>query len=224
MTPVHLVPLLLAAVGVRAIGPRAPKPPEVTLAKNFTWTDPWSANASFLLEPFEAACTAEKTFSAGKLYLLHDLYVPYPLGLKPWSTALKSFFKGREYPGGFDGWDRHLHDRELALMPYLELPKRVREWIREQESTEDAPGKGLFAIYDLPDDALEADKRNQTKVAGPAAEIPKELELHRRRIEEHRVAIFAPGAMYGILPLWVAEGSECEGRWPVSLSHGLWAC
>jgi hypothetical protein len=212
VSPLHLLALAPAAL---AIGPqRPPPPPEVTLAKNFAWSDPWSANSSFLLEGLEAACTAEREFTGGaKLFLLHDLFESYPLGLAPWADALKLFFKGREYPGEFDGWDHHLHDRELVLMPYLEIPRRVREWIAEQDKT-DGPGKGLFAVYDLPDDAeaTKDPKVKKTKVKGPAAEIPEELELHRRRIEEHRIAIFAPGALYSILPLWVAEGSDCEGQ------------
>lgn len=197
--------LLLSAPAARAIGsfgkpPSAP--PQVTTATNFTWADPF-ADDGVAKAGLDAVCTATSTFPA-MLYLLHDLYDRPPLGLWTWGDALKAFFRGREYPGGWEGQDRHLHDRELVLMEMRDVPEKVRQWIEDQDDN-DGEGKGLFAVYDRPDD-------ENVQVEGLAAKVPEGLKRHEKAILENRVVIFAPGALYRILPLWVGKGSPCEGE------------
>lgn len=61
-------------------------------------------------------------------------------------------------------------------------------------------GKGLFGIFRRPAEGEEVEET----VKGEGDEGEK-------------VVIFAPGALYEVLPLWVAEGSECEGELPFSI-------
>jgi hypothetical protein len=185
-----------------AIGGGPPPRPGGNPAKleDFKWADPFSSRR---MKKFSADCSAEKTFSARE-YLLDDLSEKLPNGLKPWSAALKKLFSGRAYPGSWDGIDPHGYDRNLLMMEYSEVPIAVREWIEDQERN-DGEGKGLFGVYDKPkesDDTI----RNVVKFASP------EMAAGLRPLDQKRVAIFAPGAVYDILPLWVAASSECKGE------------
>ncbi|ROV98120.1 hypothetical protein VPNG_08567 [Cytospora leucostoma] len=171
-------------------------PPRVepTKTENFTWSDPFSSPK---LSGFDAACESERTFTALE-YQLHDLQEPEPKGLWPYGDALKALFGGRSYPGGWDGIDAHGYERNLIKMEYTDVPVKVREWIEEQERSE-GPGKGLFGVYDKPEKGA--------TVTG-VANLPKVDYL--RPLDPGRVVIFAPGAVYETLPLWVAEESDCE--------------
>ncbi|KAK7946441.1 uncharacterized protein PG986_010762 [Apiospora aurea] len=169
-------------------------PGATTATKNFRWKNPFSDEAAaasnlLLLKP---SCSATRSFKAHQ-YLLDDLKEAPPLGLGPYADRLKAFFQGREYPGSWDGLDPHGYDRNVVLMEWEDAPVAVRAWIDEQakqkktektdgeKKKEDLSGKGLFAVY-------------------RKARAPK----------DHKVIIFAPGAIYETLPLWVAEGSDCE--------------
>ncbi|KAJ3519567.1 hypothetical protein NM208_g14078 [Fusarium decemcellulare] len=174
------------------------QPPPIDLVKGFDWKDPFSLEA---MAAFQPSCEAKASFEALE-YTLHELMEPPPQGLKPWAQGLKKSFTGREYPGGWSGLDHHLHGRSLLLMDYHKLPLSVREWIEEQERT-DGDGKALFAILDKPKD----DKYEIEQVV----DFPAADKIDRSN-DEQRVAIFAPGAIYGILPLWAAEGSECKDQ------------
>jgi len=170
--------------------------PKPTKVETFKWKYPFEPEA---MANYNAACEASQKFDAQE-YTLHTLMDKPPLGLGPWATGLKEFFTGREYPGGWGGWDRHLHDRNLLKMEYSDMPLKVREWIEEQERTE-GPGKGLFAVFQKPKD--DDDTIDST------VEVKESVD---RSGDGEKVAIFAPGAIYEILPLWVAEGSNCEGK------------
>ncbi|KAJ0119035.1 hypothetical protein J7T55_013270 [Diaporthe amygdali] len=173
-------------------------PPAIEPSKleNFTWADPFSSPK---LANFEAACESKRTFTASE-YQLHDLQIPEPKGLQPYSEALKEFFGGRPYPGGWDGIDAHRYERNLLKMEYADVPVKVREWIEEEERSE-GPGKGLFAVYQKPAEGETVKK---------TAKVPPANADHLRPLDQKRAVIFAPGAVYETLPLWVAEGSKCE--------------
>ncbi|KAJ9156037.1 hypothetical protein NKR23_g1247 [Pleurostoma richardsiae] len=189
---------LLVSSGAAYGQAEVPPPIAPTKLENFTWTDPFSSPQ---IGKFEAACEAQRTFPASE-YLLHDLRVKPPEGLSPYAEALKKFFTGRPYPGGWDGMDAHRYERNLLLMEYAEIPLKARAWIEEQERTE-REGKGLFAVYEKPVDGLK-------DVVGPVKFPEPEKAGSLRPLDKLRVAVFAPGAIYEILPLWVAEGSNCE--------------
>lgn len=178
--------------------PGGPAPPKVAPTKfeNFTWADPFS---SPMLANFDASCENERTFTALE-YQIHDLKEPEPKGLLPYRVAIKKLFTGRNYPGGWNGMDAHGYERNLLRMEYTDVPVKVREWIEEQARTE-GPGKGLFGVYDKA-------KKGQTITS--MADLP-EVDYLRPQ-DPQRIAIFTPGAIYETLPLWLAEGSDCEGK------------
>ncbi|KAK1497970.1 hypothetical protein CTAM01_07607 [Colletotrichum tamarilloi] len=189
--------LLATAASAFQIG----KPPmpqaKTTMADNFPWRDPFTSATT---DAYTPTCSSSKTFAATQ-YTLHDLFDKPPTGLFPWGDGLKTFFSGREYPGGWAGLDRHMYDRNVLMMEYADVPLRVREWIEEEERA-DGAGKGLFAVFEKP--AGEEDKITE-RVA-----VPGEAKEVDRGLDEGRVAIFAPGALYPVLPLFVADGSDCE--------------
>ncbi|KAL0930172.1 uncharacterized protein CTRU02_214992 [Colletotrichum truncatum] len=190
--------LLAGAASAFQIGGKPMPQPKTTMADNFPWRDPFTSKTT---DSYSHTCEASKTFAATQ-YTLHDLFEKPPTGLFHWGDGLKTFFSGREYPGGWAGLDRHMYDRNLLKMEYADLPLRVREWIEEQERVEDSKGKGLFAIFDKP---TTAEEKITDLVVVPKA--PKDVN---RDLDQKRVAIFAPGALYHILPLFVAEGSDCQ--------------
>jgi len=191
LSPAALLGLLVSTAAGHGLKP-SPTPEKVT---SFQWRYPFEPEA---LEPYTHACEAEQKFPA-KQYTLHELMEPPPHGLGPWASGLKKFFQGRDYPGGWAGWDRHLHDRSILKMEYADLPAKVRQWIEEQEKGE-TDGKGLFAVFKKPEEA--DDTIEDTTPPSPGD----------RSADQDLVAIFAPGAMYSVLPLWVAEGSACAGK------------
>ncbi|KAB5571754.1 hypothetical protein GE09DRAFT_1096759 [Coniochaeta sp. 2T2.1] len=169
-----------------------------TKMEDFQWADPFSSSK---IRKFSAQCEADKSFRARE-YLLDDLSVEPPLGIAPWADALKKIFKGRPYPGSWDGIDPHGYDRNLLMMEYSEVPIPVREWIEEQERT-DGDGKGLFAVYEKPKDA-------QHKIQNVVKFPTKGMTPALRPLDKKKVVLFAPGALYDLLPMWVAEGSNCK--------------
>lgn len=171
---------------------RVPPKVDPTKLENFAWANPFSPASK--LRQFDATCDSTRTFSAAE-FQLHDLRQPEPTGLKPYNEALKGLFYGREYPGGWEGMDNHGYERNMLKMEYTEVPAKVREWIQEQESAQ-GPGKGLYAILDKPAKRAEDDDDDDDE---------DEAE------SQGKVVIFAPGAIYENLPLWVAEDSGCEG-------------
>jgi hypothetical protein len=193
--------LALASASVGPAAPGVQKRPEAepTKMEDFKWSDPFSSSK---IRKFTPSCSAEATFKARE-YLLDDLSEDAPLGLSAWADALRKIFKGRAYPGSWDGWDPHGYDRNLLMMEYSEVPIPVREWIEEQERT-DGSGKGLFAVYEKPRDA-------QHKIQNVAKFPNKGMAPALRPLDKKKVVMFTPGALYDILPLWVAEKSGCKG-------------
>lgn len=182
------------AEGPPPLRPNIPPKVEPTSLEDFIWSNPFSSPE---IDQFEAACESSRTFTASE-FQLHDLGNPEPKGLGPYSEALKRIFGGRQYPGGWNGVDAHGYERNLLKMEYKDVPAKVKEWIEEQELAE-GPGKGLFAVFDRP-------AKGETSASMADLE-----EDDIRSLDENRVVIFAPGAIYDNLPLWVAEDSSCKG-------------
>jgi hypothetical protein len=198
----------LLASSASAFGGTKPTPkPEITKVEGFKWTDPF---ASRKYKRFTPSCDAKQTFQAFE-YQLHDLSDEQPLGLAPFDEALKKVFRSREYPGSWGGWDHHQYDRTLLMMEYWDVPLKVREWIEDQERS-DGEGKGLFAVYTKP---AVGNKVHNT-VTPPSLQKAATL----RPLDKKKLVLFAPGAIYDTLPLWVAAGSKCEGMCLLR----VWAC
>lgn len=188
---------LSLASGALAASSSAPKEnPEVTMTEGFTWVDPFTAET---LANFSPSCDVLHTFPATQ-YTLHNLFTAQPNGLLNWAESLKKVFTGRPFPGGWDGLDAHLHNRNILMMKYSDVPIKVREWIENEERI-NGKGKGLFAVYPKAESMSHRVKETVKFADGEGGDREK---------DEDRVVIFAPGAIYGILPLWVAEGSGCE--------------
>ncbi|CAK7224660.1 hypothetical protein SCUCBS95973_005593 [Sporothrix curviconia] len=185
--------------------------------ENFLWAEPFHDHR--LVNKLQPACSIERTFAAHE-FQLHDLYEHAPAGLWAFGDALKTIFSGRPYPGGWDGLDPHMYERPLLYMNYTDMPVAVREWIEEGERTpEDADDgeqseddkktraarKNLFAVFERPTEPLAKVAKTVTppKTAAKAALL--------RPLDAKRVVIFAPGALYGTLPLWVAEAAGAAG-------------
>lgn len=175
-------------------------PPPVELVQGFDWRDPFALDA---MASFRPTCEARSQFEALE-YTLKDLMEPPPKGLKPWSKGLKAVFADKEYPGGWLGLDPHLDGRSLLLMNYDQIPLMVRRWIEQQERT-DGKGKALFAVLEKP-------KTDEDEIE-QVVQFPEADKIDRDN-DKDKVVIFAPGALYGILPLWTAETSKCEGMPP----------
>ncbi|KAF6832403.1 phenylacetaldoxime dehydratase [Colletotrichum plurivorum] len=157
------------------------------VAESFPWSDPFGAHPS--PPGFRARCEATATFRATQ-HVIREIHEPLPVGLAPWADAIRYFFGGRPFPGGWNGVDPRGADREVVKMEYADVPAAVKEWIVEQKKGE-GDSRWLFGVYEKPGPG--------GKVGGTAA-------------EEDLVVLFAAGAVYEVLPLWVAGGSECEGE------------
>ncbi|KAL2115340.1 hypothetical protein VTJ04DRAFT_9595 [Mycothermus thermophilus] len=186
-----------------AIGPAGPIPPRLEgnpeKMANWRWKNPFENPH---LSKFDVVCEVEATVPARE-HLLDDLGEKGPNGLLLYRDALRSVFATRQYPGAWDGIDPHGYDRLILTMHYVEMPLKVREWIEEQERS-DGPGKGLFAVYPIP--SLPGARAFNTIKVPKETPVPEEW----RARDKGRIALFAPGALYEILPLFVAEGSKCE--------------
>lgn len=185
-----------------ALGPNVPEtekrlPGKPAPMPNWKWPNPFQSSRA---AKYEATCQVQRSFKAEE-FKLDDLAQNPPLGLLPWRDALKDVFAEREYPGGWDGIDNHGYDRNILKMDYETVPLKVREWIEEQERKE-LPGQGLFALFARPAPGTRVFKQ---------VPVPKEPTPEFREKDDRRVLIFAPGAIYENLPLWLGEDSGCDG-------------
>lgn len=189
----------LLSTGANAFfGAKEPPKPKPHIIDDFKWADPFG---SAEMKDFDADCEHTVTLPARE-FTLADLTTAHPNGLREWSEGLKKLFTGREYPGSWGGLDRHANDRSIVAMEYKDVPLEVRLWIEDQDRT-DGEGKGLFGIFDK---LTEGENKVEDTVTFPSAG-----EVDRSQ-DEQKVAIFAPGALYHILPLWAAETSPCKGE------------
>lgn len=175
----------------------------------FRWSNPFHSGEGGVTTPagFRATCEVAAMFRA-RQHSVHDVNSPPPLGLAPWADAIKYFFGGRPFPGSWEGLDpQDVMDRDIVMMEYKDVPAAVRDWLREQKKDAESEGRWLFAVYGKP------------KETGPGDEekVLRQADLDEGP-DEDKVILFAPGAIYEILPLWVADGSDCSGKssWPLS--------
>ncbi|KAK1751530.1 hypothetical protein QBC47DRAFT_434706 [Echria macrotheca] len=185
----------------------------------FRWSRPFPDDGT---DPggFHVHCKAEGTFHA-KMYKLSDLIEPEPLGLQPWRFGIEEFLARRGYPGSWDGVDHKDQNREIVVMEYVDVPEPVRHWIEEQqrdvfeETIENGQKvmrkkrndrKWLFGIFAKP--KRENQQINDTVAPKPtdAAAVDPAHDIK----DEDKIVVFAAGAAYEILPLWVSKGSKCE--------------
>lgn len=163
-----------------------------TLVDPFPWRNPFESSPT--PKGFTASCTTTRTFPATQ-HMVQDLKEPPPLGLEPWSDAIPYFFGGRPYPGSWDGMDHKGGARELVKMRWGDVPRLVRGWIRERQGADADDGERyLFGVYE----------------GGEGGRVTEIKVLGEEEGDEDLVVLFAAGALYEVLPLWVAEGSDCK--------------
>ncbi|KAH6627336.1 hypothetical protein F5144DRAFT_651607 [Chaetomium tenue] len=172
---------------------------------SFQWSRPFPEDGT---DPggFQVLCRHAASFAA-RMYKLRDLAEAPPSGLAPWRGGIEAFLKGREYVGSWDGVDHKGEDRELVVMEWGDVPEGVRAWIEEQKADESEANekKWLFGVFDKPEEKVagggEAESgREGQQEAGKASEVAS----------GGKIVVFPAGALYEILPLWVAKGSGCE--------------
>lgn len=195
-----LFSLLLSAAAVRGAKQHDKGP---IVAKSFTWKLPFQPDGSPPMG-MEVPCSVSATFRATQ-YRLGDLQAP-----SEWSDPVLTYLGWHPYPGSWDGIDAGGDERDLIIMEYVDVPVAVRDWVdaqhRDRES--DKSRYWLFGVFakakkDLGKaDGVASAAKTPVPVGDDAAVIP----------DEDKVLIFAPGALYDILPLWVARDGGCEGE------------
>ncbi|TLD05470.1 uncharacterized protein PgNI_09502 [Pyricularia grisea] len=179
---------------------------------DFPWTNPYGEHET--PPGFEATCTATRTFSA-RQHLLSELQDEEPLGLQPWANALKYFFGGRPFPGSWDGIDEHGPKRDVVLMNFTDMPEAVKKWSEAQRADKEGDGMWLYGVYhkNKPGIKIKGTATPRPRAtAGVAEDEEVDAEVARLPPDEDLVVMFAAGAVYHTLPLWVAEGSGCEAE------------
>lgn len=173
------------------------------IQKGFKWHRPFPADGT---DPggFEVPCKHIVEFHAHQ-YRFSDIHKPFPDGLKAWAEVIEAIFEQKYYPGGWDGADLRGKHRDLLMMEYKEIPEAVREWIKEQQKIdrhddEKAHLRERYAVFEKP-------KGEVLSVWDTVAPTPSPGVVIK---DEDKIVVFAPGALYDILPLWVAKGSPCE--------------
>ncbi|TPX13019.1 uncharacterized protein E0L32_006664 [Thyridium curvatum] len=194
-----LLGCLLLAAGAGAVQLRGGDEPQVpvTTAEGFRWKNPFVGHGGDEFSApagYEAACEVVGTYYARE-HTLRDHMTPPPQGFKPWANLLKDLFGGRPFPGSWEGRDAHGSLRTVLVMDYADVPPAVREWIDSDEGRQ----RGLFGVYDrdTPDSEPEPPEGQEKKSDG---------------MEDwgDKVMVFAAGALYEVLPLWVADESKCQ--------------
>jgi len=173
---------------------------------------------------WESACEAHGTFKARQydLAVEGDRTRPLPFGLGPWEGAIKNFLHGRAYPGHFRGdkgeedGSAHGSRKVFLTMEWTEVPRAVRRWVEDHQRKEwvDQHEHWMFAVLEHP----QGDETIPSTLPPPPAstavgEDGAAAAPSGRVVEDKdKVLFFAAGAIYELLPLWVAEGSQCESK------------
>lgn len=169
------------------------------LKPGFKWHRPFPEDGH---DPggFTVPCKHIEEFHAHQIKMA-DIREPFPDGLAPWADAVEAFFDPRTYPGGWDGANLKGTNRDLLVMEYKDVPRAVREWIASRQSDLDSDDRWLYAIFEKP-------KSKTDTIIATVAPSPSATDTEL----SDKIMVFAPGALYENLPLWVAKGSKCEGK------------
>ena len=103
-----------------------PAPPADPTPVGALWTASWTASS---LAPYTQSCASRATHKAA-IYTLAQLYPD----LETFAPQLKVFYNKQQYPGSWDGVDKHGNERELIKMDMADVPWKVREWIKKEST------------------------------------------------------------------------------------------
>jgi len=185
---------------------------EHPVVESFKWTRPFPDDHTSPMG-FESRCNVLHQFHA-KQFKYREFHGPE---LQRWGDLLTDFYTRKPYPGHWDGVNEGGDNRDLMMMEWKDVPKAVQHWIEEQMLTGKADDNRWSWLIAAKHPAKGEDKVTQT--VGPSAEptmSPGEnLDGHKREMvpklkDKEKVLFFVAGAMYDILPLWVAKYSKCE--------------
>ncbi|KAF1847577.1 uncharacterized protein K460DRAFT_279393 [Cucurbitaria berberidis CBS 394.84] len=90
------------------------------------WAAKWDTAS---LHPYTQHCKNRNTYHA-KIYKLNELYPD----LKDVAPQLKVFYNKQLYAGSWGGIDVHGTGRELIQMDMLDVPYKVREWLKREKT------------------------------------------------------------------------------------------
>jgi hypothetical protein len=168
-----------------------------SVVDSFHWSQPFPDDASEI-GGFNVTCKAKRKFKA-MLYKFKDMDAPPPAGLAPWKEYLLPFYESRPYPGSWDGIDHGGEERELVMMEFKDVPRPVKLWLDKQVWARGPSAPALQFIVE--------EKHHLENPRAKADAVGDYTHDHEH--DDHRVMFFPAGAIYEILPLWVAEGSDC---------------
>jgi hypothetical protein len=167
---------------------------------SFRWERPFPYDDTAPLDMM-SKCEVEKSFKAEQ-WKLKDLQAP-----SPWAPAIETFLGWQPYVGSWEGADPDADEREFLIMEWTDVPVPVREWIETERVHKDNLNSRwwLFGLFEKPG-------TGNIQAVWPSVAVGEQQPVR----DEDKVVLFAPAAMYEILPLWVGQGSECEGELLVS--------
>lgn len=181
---------------------------EHPIVESFRWARPFPDDGTPPMG-FVVRCEVKASLQA-KQYKFREISSE----LAPWAGALRDFYTERPYAGHWDGVNEGGDNRDLIMMEWKDVPKLVREWIEEQHRLgRDKDNRWSFAIFQKPKkkDDIVTETLRAIPTAAPG-EDPASVREAAKVKDKDKVVFFVAGAIYEILPLWVAKGSKCESK------------
>jgi len=159
---------------------------------------------------FLSLCENTKSFKA-KQFKKSDIHKNPPQGLRPWADAIDRFIESHEYPGHWKGDDEQGSQRDYIVMEYADVPKAVKDWLATHHDRGFGDHrKWFFAVFQKPKGG---ENITETLKPGPVpTSAPAGTQDDSSIPDKEKILFFAAGAIYEMLPLWVAQGSKCEGE------------
>ena len=192
---------------------------EHPIAESFKWQRPFPDDHETPMG-FESHCNVLHQFHA-KQFKFHEFHGPE---LRKWGDMLTDFYTRMPYPGHWDGVNEGGDNRDLMMMDWKDVPKHVQKWIEEQllsGKAEDNRWSYLIAPKN-PDKGEEKVTKSIALAAEPTMSPGENMEGQKRELvpklkDKEKVLFFIAGAIYDILPLWVAKHAKCESELAVLL-------
>lgn len=163
------------------------------VVSSFKWQRPLPYDNSAPLG-MNSLCEVSRTFR-GEQHKLRDLQAsPGSTTTSPWEGPVQTYLGWHPYVGSWDGVDEGGDERDLIIMDYASVPLAVREWVEDQHAGRGKNDKSRWWLYGV----FNRPKKDFGKAGGLGG--------------DHKILLFAPAALYEILPLWVGEDSGCESE------------
>jgi hypothetical protein len=185
---------------------------EHPIVDTFKWNRPFPDDGTPPMG-FETTCNVQHQLWA-KQYKFKDFY---GADLRPWGDKLTDFYTRRPYPGHWDGVNEGGDDRDLLMMEWKDVPAAVRDWIETQMLNGRTDDKRWTYLV-MPKPQNDDEKVSVTVGASaiptqsPGESMDVQREITPKLKDKDKVLFFIAGAIYDILPLWVAKNAKCESK------------